>query len=106
MIKMLDKPLKTTGDAAPLGYGELLGKSAIVTGSTSGIGLGVARAFPACGMNVMLNGFGDRAEIDRTVSELGNTYGIRTAYSGADMSKPDDIARMVDWTTETFGAVD
>ncbi len=103
---MLDKPLKTAGDAAPFGYGELSGKSTIVTGSTSGIGLGVARAFAACGMNVMLNGFGDRAEIDRTAAELADTYGIKTAYSAADMSRPDDIARMVDWTTETFGAVD
>src|SRR5437762_234108 len=99
---MPDKPLKSAGKAAPFGYGELSGKSAIVTGSTSGIGLGVARAFAACGMNVMLNGFGDRAEIARTVAELADTYGIRTAYSAADMSKPDDIARMVDWTTETF----
>ena len=94
---MLDKASKSAGDATPLGYGDLSGKSAIVTGSTSGIGLGVARAFAACGMNVMLNGFGDRTEIDRTVSELADTYGIRTAYSAADMSKPDDIARMVDW---------
>ncbi len=84
----------------------MLGRSAIVTGSTSGIGLGVARAFAACGMNVLLNGFGDRAEIDRVVAELAETYRVKTAYSAADMSRPDDIARMVDETTETFGAVD
>jgi 3-hydroxybutyrate dehydrogenase len=103
---MLDKPKKSVGAVTPLWGADLMGKSSIVTGSTSGIGLGIARAFAAAGMNVLLNGFGDRAEIDRTVSELGDTYGVKTAYSPADMTKPEDIARMVDWTTETFGAVD
>src|SRR4029079_8570978 len=100
---MLDIP---TSAAKPLVNADSMGRSAIVTGSTSGIGLGVARAFAACGMNVLLNGFGDRAEIDRTVAELAAEHGVRTAYSAADMSRPDDIARMVDETTETFGAVD
>jgi 3-hydroxybutyrate dehydrogenase len=103
---MLDKPLKSKTSSAPLNYADLAGRSAIVTGSTSGIGLGIARAFAACGMNVLLNGFGERNEIDRTVAELADTYNVKTAYSSADMSRPDDIARMVDWTTETFGAVD
>ncbi len=57
-------------------------------------------------MNVLLNGFGDRAEIDRIVAELADELRRQTAYSAADMSRPDDIARMVDETTETFGAVD
>jgi 3-hydroxybutyrate dehydrogenase len=103
---MLDKPAESTLAADPLSHADLLGRSAIVTGSTSGIGLGIARAFAACGMNVLLNGFGDRAAIDLTVDELKDTYSVRIAYSGADMSRPDDIARMVDETTETFGAVD
>jgi 3-hydroxybutyrate dehydrogenase len=103
---MLDKPLKSNTSSAPLNYADLAGRSAIVTGSTSGIGLGIARAFAACGMNVLLNGFGERNEIDRTVAELADAYNVKTAYSSADMSRPDDIARMVDWTTETFGAVD
>ena len=103
---MLDKPLKTKTSSAQFSYADLAGRSAIVTGSTSGIGLGIARAFAACGMNVLLNGFGERNEIDRTVAELADTYNVKTAYSSADMSRPDDIARMVDWTTETFGAVD
>ena len=103
---MLDKPLKSMTSSAPFNYADLAGRSAIVTGSTSGIGLGIARAFAACGMNVLLNGFGERNEIDRTVAELADTYNVKTAYSSADMSRPDDIARMVDWTTETFGAVD
>jgi 3-hydroxybutyrate dehydrogenase len=104
--QMLDKPAKRMPTADPYGFADLLGKSAIVTGSTSGIGLGVARAFAACGMNVLLNGFGDRAEIDRVVAEMADTYRVKTAYSAADMSRPDDIARMVDETTETFGTVD
>jgi 3-hydroxybutyrate dehydrogenase len=103
---MLDKPTQAAAAARSLLNANLLGKSAVVTGSTSGIGLGIARAFAAAGMNVLLNGFGDRAEIDRTVAELAAEHGVRTAYSAADMSRPDDIARMVDETTETFGAVD
>ena len=65
---MLDKPLKSKTSSAPFNYADLAGRSAIVTGSTSGIGLGIARAFAACGMNVLLNGFGERNEIDRTVA--------------------------------------
>jgi 3-hydroxybutyrate dehydrogenase len=103
---MLDKPTQAAAAARSLLNANLLGKSAVVTGSTSGIGLGIARAFAAAGMNVLLNGFGDRAEIDRTVAELAAEHGVRTAYSAADMTRPDDIARMVDETTETFGAVD
>ena len=103
---MLDKPLKSKTSSAPFNYADLAGRSAIVTGSTSGIGLGIACAFAACGMNVLLNGFGERNEIDRTVAELADTYNVKTAYSSAHMSRPDDIARMVDWTTETFGAID
>ena len=103
---MLDKPARAASAARTLLNADLLGRSAIVTGSTSGIGLGIARAFAAAGMNVLLNGFGDRVQIDRTVAELAAEHGVRTAYSPADMSRPDDIARMVDETTETFGAVD
>ena len=73
---------------------ELAGKVAIVTGSTSGIGLGIAHAFAASGMNVMLNGFGDLAEIERIRDEIKSNYGVRTAYSAADMSKPGDIVQM------------
>ena len=93
---MLDIPSQANPAAKPVVNASLLGKSAIVTGSTSGIGLGIARAFAASGMNVLLNGFGDRTEIDRTVAEFASTHGVKTAYSPADMSRPDDIARMVD----------
>ena len=84
----------------------LIGKTAIVTGSTSGIGLGIARAFASAGMNVMLNGFGDAAEIERTRMGIETDFGTSTAFSAADMSKPDDIAGMVDATRKHFGRVD
>ena len=63
----------------------LQGKSAIVTGSTSGIGFGVAQAFAAQGANVLLNGFGDKAQIERLVADLNAQYKVNVAYSGADM---------------------
>jgi 3-hydroxybutyrate dehydrogenase len=85
---------------------QLRGKSAIVTGSTSGIGLGIAQSFAAAGMNVMLNGFGDRSEIEMTRSDLAKTFDVKTAYSAADMSKPSDIANMVAETRRAFGKVD
>jgi len=86
--------------------GELRGKAAIVTGSTSGIGLGIARAFAAAGINVMLNGFGEKSEIERTRRDVAETHGVKAAYSAADMSKPADIARMVADALSAFGAVD
>ena len=103
---MLDKPAKSMPTADPYGLADLLGRSAIITGSTSGIGLGIAHAFAAAGMNVMLNGFGDRAEIDRIVGELAESYRVEIDYSAADMSKPDDIARMVQSANDKFGSVD
>ncbi len=86
--------------------GELVGKNAIVTGSTSGIGLGIARAFANAGMNVMLNGFGDPNEIERTRSSLEEDFGVHASYSAADMSKPDEINAMVEEARKTFGRVD
>ena len=85
---------------------EVAGKAGVVTGSTSGIGLGIARAFAQAGMHVMLNGFGDRAEVDATRRDLEETFGIKTAYSDADVSKPDDIMRMIEGARQAFGNVD
>ena len=82
------------------------GKNAIVTGSTSGIGLGIAEAFAGAGMNVMLNGFGDAAEIEATRAGLADRYGVRVAYDGADMTKPEEIAALVDKANAEFGQVD
>jgi 3-hydroxybutyrate dehydrogenase len=82
------------------------GKVAIVTGSTSGIGLGVAHALAAAGADILLNGFGDRAAIENLVSEMRNQYRNKVAYSGADMSKPADIEAMVAQATRELGSVD
>jgi 3-hydroxybutyrate dehydrogenase len=84
----------------------LKGKIAIVTGSTSGIGLGIATAFAAQGTNVMLNGFGDKAAIERIHRSLAEQYGIRTAYSPADMSKPAEIRDLVAKTRAELGPAD
>lgn len=81
-------------------------RNAIVTGSTSGIGLGIAHALAAEGYNILLNGFGDKAEIDRLVAETGKKYGVKVDYSNADLSKPEQTAAMVAQAEKTFGSVD
>jgi len=98
--------LMTSPAEASLSTKSLTGKSAIVTGSTSGIGLGIARAFAGAGMPVMLNGFGDAAEIERTRADLEKTFGVKVAYSAADMTNPAEIAAMVAEATKVFGKVD
>ena len=80
--------------------------NAIVTGSTSGIGLGVATAFAAEGMNVMLNGFGDKDEIEAIRAGLEDKYGVKVGYHGADMTKPEEIRDMVSKAEAAFGQVD
>src|SRR5256885_4456618 len=75
--------------------GELVGKTAVVTGSTSGIGLGIARSFAQAGIDVMLNGFGNANEIEATRAGLASEFGVKVIYSGADMSKPGDITKMI-----------
>jgi 3-hydroxybutyrate dehydrogenase len=84
----------------------LKGKSAVVTGSTSGIGLAVATALTEAGANVLLNGFGDKAEIEAIRSGLATEHGVRVGYSSADMSKPAEIAGMIAMGMREFGAVD
>ena len=84
----------------------LKGKSAVITGSTSGIGLGIARALAGAGANVMLNGFGDAAGIERTRAEIGSEFNVKALYSPADMTKPDEIAAMVKSAEASFGSVD
>jgi 3-hydroxybutyrate dehydrogenase len=84
----------------------LQGKTAIVTGSTSGIGLGIAEAFARSGANVVLNGFGDAMQIEKTRSELAQRTNAKIVYSPADMSKPKAIGQMIRQTAETFGTVD
>jgi len=84
----------------------LKGRTAIVTGSTSGIGLGIAEAFAASGLNVMLNGFGDMAAIEHTRCRLAARHGIKVAYSAADMSRPADITRMIADAEAELGPVE
>jgi 3-hydroxybutyrate dehydrogenase len=84
----------------------LKGRVAVVTGSTSGIGLGIARAFASEGADVLLNGFGDAGAIETLRKELAATHGVRVAYSGADMSKPAEVEKMVATATAEFGRVD
>jgi 3-hydroxybutyrate dehydrogenase len=84
----------------------LKGKTALVTGSTSGIGLGYARALAADGANVVLNGFGEATEIETLRAGLAKEHGVEVRYSPADMSKPDDIAAMIADAEKEFGAVD
>jgi 3-hydroxybutyrate dehydrogenase len=84
----------------------LKGKSVIVTGSTSGIGLAIARAFAKEGCNLTLNGFGDKSAIEKERAGIEKEFGVKAIYSGADVTKPDQIAEMVKTTETTFGAVD
>ena len=84
----------------------LKGKTALVTGSTSGIGLAIARALAADGANVMINGFGDKAAIEKERAELEKDFGIKALYSPADMTKPAEIADMIALTEKEFGALD
>ena len=84
----------------------LKGKTALVTGSTSGIGLAIAYAFAAEGCNVMLNGFGSPEAIAREREDLAKKYGVKIEYNGADMSKPAEIAALVADTNAKFGSVD
>ena len=99
-------PAKTPHIALSLYREELAGKPAIVTGSTSGIGLGIARAFAASGMPVMLNGLGDAAAVEATRSGLAKEFGVDVVYSAADMTKPAEIAGMVEAARAAFGRVD
>jgi 3-hydroxybutyrate dehydrogenase len=84
----------------------LKGKVALVTGSTSGIGLGIARALGAEGADLMLNGFGDAAKIETERAGLAKEFGVRVGYSAADISKPADIAAMVAETQKSMGSLD
>ena len=81
-------------------------KSAIVTGSTSGIGLGIARALAGAGAHVMLNGFGDPVEISKLQQEITAGSGVEVGYNAADVTKPDQVAAMVDAASASFGGVD
>ncbi|SEO58520.1 3-hydroxybutyrate dehydrogenase [Methylobacterium sp. ap11] len=84
----------------------LQSKTALVTGSTSGIGLAIAKALAGAGANVVLNGFGKPEAIEAARSGIESEFGVKAHYSGADMTKPEEIAAMVAEAERTFGAVD
>lgn len=84
----------------------LKGKNALITGSTSGIGLGIAEGFAKEGVNLVLNGFGDAAEIEKLRADLAAKFGVKVLYDGADMSKPDQIEAMMHKATKDLGGID
>lgn len=82
------------------------GRNAVVTGSTSGIGLAIARSLAAEGCNVMLNGFGDPAEIEMVCREMAEATGCTIGYSGADMGRPEEVRALIAAAQNTLGTVD
>jgi len=84
----------------------LKSKSAVVTGSTSGIGLAAARALAKEGANVLINGFGEQAAIEKERAAIEKDFGVKAIYSPADMSKPAEIAEMIAVAEKSFGSVD
>ena len=84
----------------------LKGKVAVVTGSTSGIGLAYARAFAGAGANIVLNGMGAPADVEKERSAIESDFGVKAVYSSADMAKPNEIAELITLAEKTFGSVD
>jgi 3-hydroxybutyrate dehydrogenase len=84
----------------------LKGKTALVTGSTSGIGLGIAEALAAKGADVMLNGFGDADAIAALRNRIADQFGVKVGYDGADLSKPDQIKTLIEHATDELGKID
>jgi 3-hydroxybutyrate dehydrogenase len=93
-------------ESGPASERALAGRTAIVTGSTSGIGLGIAETLASRGANIVLNGFGDATEIERVRARIAGENGINALFDGADMGKPEAIARMVARVVDALGQVD
>ena len=102
--------LKTTGaaESQPSSHrvAQLAGRTAVVTGSTSGIGLGIAQALAAEGANLVINGLGEPDALEGLRREISREHGVDVLYSGADMSRPEKIAEMVEIAVGEFGQVD
>lgn len=84
----------------------LKSKTAVITGSTSGIGLGIAHALAKEGANIIINGYGDPSQIESERSNIEKMFKVKAIYSDADMSKPDQIVQMIKLAESTFGVVD
>lgn len=115
MLQWLRKPQDAAGEASKPGERpranpddpfDFRGQAAVITGSTSGIGLALARAMAIRGADVVLNGLGDPAEIERTRADLETSCGVRVRYHGADMRRGDEIADMVAFAKYEFGRLD
>jgi 3-hydroxybutyrate dehydrogenase len=104
--KRKEEGIETYSQNKAISHMFLKGKTALITGSTSGIGLGYARALAAEGANVMINGFGNADEIGGYVDELAQASGAGALHSGADMTKPEEIRAMVDECTAQLGSPD
>jgi len=85
---------------------DLSGKTAVVTGSTTGIGLAFARAFAKAGSNIVINGFGNPEDVEKERTSIQNDFGVKAVYSPADMTRPAEITEMIELGTRTFGSVD
>ncbi len=104
---MSQEPNSTgAGSRAARGIGDLKGQVALITGSTSGIGLALARAVAAGGGDVVLNGLGDPAEIERTRADLEASSGVRILYHPADMTRSEEIADMIAFAERELGRLD
>jgi 3-hydroxybutyrate dehydrogenase len=97
----IQQPLPIAASERPLG-----GKVALVTGSTSGIGLGIARALATAGASLVINGFGTPVDVREAIDGLTDGTGVEAVHSGADMTKPEEITDMVDMARRTFGRLD
>ena len=109
MLQWLRKPSDgsdSLGQPSPKDPYDLKGQAAVVTGSTSGIGQGLARALAMRGCNVVLNGLGDPSEIERQRSGLESSCGVRVLYHGADMSRGEEVTDLVAFAKGEFGRLD
>src|SRR5690349_21774241 len=84
----------------------LHGRTALITGSTSGIGLGIAEAFAAQGATIVLNGFGDKMQIEDTRQMLEQTHDVAAFYNGSDLTKTEGVAEMMAFAASEAGSVD
>jgi 3-hydroxybutyrate dehydrogenase len=84
----------------------LRGRTAVVTGSTTGIGLAIAQSFAKAGVNIVINGFGNPDDIEKERSRIEADFGVKAIYSPADMTRPAEIGEMISFGEKTFGSVD